>query len=263
MVGIFVQALILPRPYLDLFGRSREIPPPERIGFLALPAGTDEGDGRPVGGGDDEVRTNAVPAQPEKPIVAPTAIPTTAPAATPDSTRSTVAGPSSGPLIGGKGNLKGVQPKYSDPRLWPQAGAVATAPTMPKTPAERLDSVITQTLGSYRDSVAIANGNQREPGDWTVERGGQKYGVDGKFIRLGPVQIPTAILALLPLNVTGNPIARERDRRNASMRAEIGEQTQRRINDADFQKAVRAIRERKERERKEAEEAKQKEQRDN
>ena len=72
------------------------------------------------------------------------------------------------------------------------------------------------------------------------------------------MSIPTAILAMLPINVTGNPTTYERERTLTSRHDEIFEQAQRGINDADFQKAVRSIRERKERERREAEAIKQK-----
>ena len=42
--------------------------------------------------------------------------------------------------------------------------------------------------------------NKFERGDWTVGKDGQKYGIDQQYIRLGRFQIPTALLALLPIN---------------------------------------------------------------
>jgi hypothetical protein len=99
--------------------------------------------------------------------------------------------------------------------------------------------------------MRVATGNQREPGDWTVTHNGQKFGIDRKFIHIGPVSIPTAILALLPLNVTGNPSTIERERRSSEIHSDIMAQAQRRINDADVDKAIKAIRERKDRERRE------------
>jgi hypothetical protein len=82
-----------------------------------------------------------------------------------------------------------------------------------------------------------------------VDKGGYKWGIDRQAIRLGPVSIPTALLAMLPLNLQGNPIAMERDRSYAAMHRDIQVHAQQAINDADFMKAVRSIRERKERER--------------
>ena len=185
------------------------------------------------------------------------AAPTTVPngiAAAPKGPPVASNGPSSGPLIGGGGQLRGIQPRYEDPRVWVAPGEIASAP---KTGAERLDSLIASDIGAFNDSVRIANGG-RKPGDWTFEKNGQKYGIDSKYIRLGPVSIPTAVLAMLPLNLTGNPTTYERNKTLTSRHDEIFEQAQRGINDADFEKAVREIRERKERERRDAEAEKKK-----
>lgn len=139
--------------------------------------------------------------------------------------------------------------------MWVTPGRVSSAP---KTAVERLDSVIVADIGAYNDSVRIANVGKRAPGDWTFQKNGQKYGVDSKFIRLGPVSIPTAVLALLPLNIAGNPTTYERNKTLNSRHDEIFEQAQRGINNADFDKAVKSIRERKEREKREAEAEKKK-----
>jgi len=79
--------------------------------------------------------------------------------------------------------------------------------------------------------------------------------MDQQAIRLGKVSIPTALLGLLPFNMQGNPIAAERDRSQASMRAEILYQSQRALNEDEFRKAVKSLRERKERERQAQEKA--------
>ena len=113
---------------------------------------------------------------------------------------------------------------------------------------ETIDSLIADAIGPYNDSVAAA-AEKRDPTDWTVSKGGYKWGIDRHAIRLGPVSIPTAVLAMLPLNIQGNPITMERDRSYAAMNRDITWHAQQAINDADFMKAVRSIRERKERER--------------
>jgi hypothetical protein len=112
--------------------------------------------------------------------------------------------------------------------------------------------VIVAAIQPWNDSIA-ANRNTRDPTDWTFQKGGQKFGIDKKYIHLGPVSIPTAILALLPMNVTANPVVGDRVRTLNALNAQIMSQAQRGMNDADFQKAVRSIRERKERERAAAE----------
>jgi len=108
------------------------------------------------------------------------------------------------------------------------------------------------TMRRHIDSVAATaySPNKFERGDWTFEKNGQKYGIDQQFIRLGRFQIPTALLALLPLNrMQANPIAMERDRNAAYMRADIMYHAQAAMNEEQFRKAVLAIRDRKERER--------------
>ena len=113
-----------------------------------------------------------------------------------------------------------------------------------------MDSAIVAFLQPYNDSAAGVKPG-RDPRDWTFEKGGKKYGIDGQYIRLGPVSIPNALLAMLPLNIKagGNPTVMERERTMNALNRDIMYQAQRGMNDADFQKAVRSIRERKERER--------------
>jgi hypothetical protein len=150
-----------------------------------------------------------------------------------------------GPLIGTGGPARGIRPQYSDPRVWAPPGRVVAPP---KTVAQTIDSIIGVAIAPYNDSVAAA-AQRRDPTDWTVEKGGYKWGIDRRAIRLGPVSIPTALLAMLPLNIQGNPVTMERDRSYAAMNRDINWHAQQAINEADFMKAVRSIRERKERER--------------
>lgn len=254
LLGFFVQALVMERPLFDVFGRMRHAAPPvaEHIGFVQLPSATPNA--HPVAGrsgGDARARHPVAAPRLVGPRVVPTEIRPPSP-----SSKTVTEEPSSGPLVGGGGPLRGVQPRYADPRLWRAPGEIAAAP---KTSAERLDSVITADIGAHNDSLRLAAAAAgRKPGDWTFEHNGQKYGIDSKYIRLGPVSIPTAVLALLPLNVGANPTVNERERTLTARHDEIFEQAQRGINEADFEKAVREIRERKERERREAAAEKQK-----
>jgi len=247
---IFVQAILARHGFFINFEQPVATPVVQRIGFLSLPQPKSRGTPNPGRNGGDGIanKPTVVP-----PIAAPTVVPKTlAPA--PNGPPVVSIGPSSGPLIGGGGQLRGIQPRYEDPRVWVAPGEIASAP---KTSAERLDSVIANDIGRFNDSVRVASGG-RKPGDWTFEKNGRKYGIDSKYIRLGPVSIPTAVLAMLPINIAGNPTTYERSKTLTARHDEIFEQAQRGINDADFNKAVREIRERKERERKEAEETKKK-----
>ena len=205
--------------------------------------------------GGDGRRGNA---ETSVPIAPPASMPDRLPDASPSDRPVTSEEIGTGPLIGGGGPRRGVQPSYGDPRVWVSPGPLATDP---KTPEQRLDSALVTSLERYRDSLAAVRGPAgRRPGDWTIERGGQKFGMDEQFIRLGPISIPNAVLAALPLNnVQGNPIAMEREKRLSMMRAEILEQAQRGMNEQEFRDAVKSIRERKERERREAAERRERE----
>ncbi len=219
-------------------GPRRQVTPQERVGFvrLAQPGvkptpGTIGGDGRA-----EKSR--------EVHVTAPRTIPTAIPAPVPSVTKPAEEG-GTGPLVGGGGPSRGVRPSYSDGRLWtPPAPIVAP----PKTVAQTIDSLIADAIAPYNDSVAAA-AERRDPTDWTIKKGGYKWGIDRRAIHLGPFSVPTALLAMLPLNIQGNPTVMERDRAFAAMNRDISWHAQQAINDADFMKAVRSIRERKERER--------------
>ncbi len=190
------------------------------------------------------------PAPTPAPLVPPAEVPSTLPPV-PKGTE----GPVSGPLASGRGPVKGVQPGYTEPRIWIQP-EVVTPPAL--TGDAKLDSAINARVMAYRDSVATyaIQPNKFERGDWTVGKDGNKYGIDKQFIRLGKFSIPTALLGLLPMNQQGNPIAYEREKRLAMMRNEILAQASQAMNEEEFRRAVKAIRERKEKERKELEKKK-------
>jgi hypothetical protein len=216
----------------------RDATPQQRVGYLRLAKpgekptlGKAGGDGRPA-------VSRAIH------VVAPTAIPNVIPAPQLTTVKPAEEG-GTGPLVGGGGPSRGVKPSYSDGRLWTPPSAIIASP---KTVAQTIDSLIAEGIAPYNDSVAAAAG-KRDPTDWTIEKGGYKWGIDRRAIRLGPVSIPTALLAMLPLNLQGNPTTIERDRSLAAMNRDITWHAQQAINDADFMKAVRSIRERKERER--------------
>ena len=242
-VGVHIVVAIALMQMLILnaeFSRAprRQVIPQERVGFVRLAqpgvkptAGKIGGDGRAEK--SREVHVTA-------PRTIPTAIPTPAPSVTKPAEEG-----GTGPVVGGGGPSRGVRPSYSDGRLWtPPAPIVGP----PKTVAQTIDSLIADALAPYNDSAAAA-AQRRDPTDWTIQKGGYKWGIDRRAIHLGPFSVPTALLAMLPLNIQGNPTTMERDRAFAAMNRDISWHAQQAINDADFMKAVRSIRERKERER--------------
>jgi hypothetical protein len=232
----FMRMLILNADFSS--NPKRQSVPQERVGFVRLSnpnekptPGKSGGDGRPEK--SREIR-----------VTPPAAVPSTIPAPKTAVTKPEDDG-GTGPLVGGGGPVRGVRPNYSDGRLWTPPQPIVAPP---KTVAQTIDSLIADAIAPYNDSIA-AVAQQRDPTDWTIKKGGYKWGIDKRAIRLGPFSIPTAVLAMLPLNVTGNPTTMDRERSYAAMNRDINFHAQQAINDADFMKAVRSIRERKERER--------------
>ncbi|MEP7065484.1 MAG: hypothetical protein ABI889_05580 [Gemmatimonadota bacterium] len=232
-----VLILSIPNPIRQWLTTQRGEPPKvEHITYVATPSA---GSATARSGGDN------VPVRGKtrsRPLVAPTTIPTTVPPA-PVSTEP----PSgAGPVVGAGGPGAGVTPSYGDPRVWAPTGPTYYAP---KTQAERLDSAISLRVFAHNDSMALYN-SAKQPGDWTFEKNGQKYGMDQQKIYLGKLALPTALLALLPLNVQGNPARYQNDRMKESQRQEIFLNAQRAMDNDEFKDAVKHIRERKDREHK-------------
>ena len=243
-VLVLLQLTIGPADWIDSIMRSSPPAPVERIGFLQLPRGAPPTEA-PRRGGDNRPSSVLPPSAPIP--IAPVAVPSALPPI-PSRPPRTAGDIGSGPLVGGGGDTRGVRPSYTDPRIWAPTSPRVTAPL---TATQRLDSAMLPIYLELVDSMRRANGG-RDPSDWTTSIGGQKFGIDRKFIRLGPVSIPTALLAFLPLNIQGNPTTIDHDRRLQQMRGEILDQAARAARDEDFQKAVKSLRERKQKERDDA-----------
>ncbi len=239
-----IRVLIAPLPFVNFFLHEHATAvPTERISFLAVPKtggepkpGRSGGNGRPV--------TKVKPT----PLVAPPAVPSIVPAPPPPAnTAPTATDAGTGPIVGTGGPAEGVRPEYNDPRVWVPAAPLVSAP---KSVKGRVDSVITARIEAHNDSMAIASAGFKKPGDWTFTHNGKKYGIDQQYIRLGPVSIPTAVLAALPLNrIQGNPILGANEATLDARHDEIMEQARRGMDEDAFRTAVRKLRERKDAER--------------
>ncbi|HUF30377.1 MAG TPA: hypothetical protein VMM77_06895 [Gemmatimonadaceae bacterium] len=223
----------------------RQEMPAERIGFLALPRaaepvpGRSGGDGRPV----------APEAPLAEPIVAPQEVPVGIPPA-PDEGVPAPAATGSGALVGRGGPTQGIVPRFDSP-LWAPVSPELIAP---RSSAEEIREGIAARVWEQNDSLRRAQPTGRAPGDWTVTRGDTKIGIDQQKIYLGPIEIPTAVLALLPINLQANPQALDRQRALSLQAADIRHHAQRAVTNEEFREAVKRIRERKERERRKTQE---------
>jgi hypothetical protein len=156
--------------------------------------------------------------------------------------------------------VRGIEPSYSDARLWVDPNAVVLA--LPKNISEHLDSMVVTGIQRVRDSLMLANAARR-PGDWTWTRDGKKYGWDSLGIHLGGVTIPREALLLAGLfanvDASSNPTVADRARVIRSMTQDINYHAPRAMNAEEFRTAVKRIRQRKERERQQEREAAEKE----
>ena len=197
-------------------------------------------------GGLDSAGAPPKAMQPTRGLVAPLRVPTGI-AAPPVPSAGNPGG-----VAGGRGQASisvttGVVPGDPDPRLNTDIHEFFPAP---KTHAERVDSAVRASIYAYNDSVARAHGAAgRAPGDWTFEKNGQKWGIDGSKIYLGKFAIPSAVLAALPIRIQGNPGETIADRLVTTRRADLLLHADAQLHDDEFKTAVKRIRERKDKER--------------
>lgn len=233
-------------PLEALFGPSE--PPPahrERVQFTKL---------EPRGDGTAGLSRSSAPAAKgfPAPLVAPSMIPSgLPPLPQPGSLSGSPTGHGTGRL-GAGGIATGVRPMAPDPRLSLGVGRY----TLPKTQAERTDSVVRAMFAEYTDSIVAAEANAgRAPGDWTWDHNGQKWGWDPKGIHVGKYTIPNTLLALLPIRTGGVDGQRYRDAKTADyIRNDILIHAG--VSEDDFRNEVRRIRERVDQEHRDEEQAK-------
>ncbi len=146
-----------------------------------------------------------------------------------------------------------VGPALGEGKLWvrplplpPQDLARAVV----RTRAEIADSVVTLIVQAYIDSVlATAPDNAPIP-SWTTKIGDQTLGIDSRWIYLGPIKIPTALLALILPSVSSAEMSDyTKFRQLQQMRADVQIAAKRAERMDDFKRAIRELRAQRERER--------------
>lgn len=241
LVAVLLLNIVFHYDFSSLRQAREPAPPVEQITYIAVMPG-----GGALGGTSSGAPARAE--QPSRGLVAPPRVPTVMP--TPQPSGGTPGGVIGGTGVGGGvGPTSGIVPADPDPRL--VADPRQFFP-VPKTQAQRTDSAVHAIIFAYNDSVArAAAAAGREPGDWTFEKGGKKWGLDGRNIYLGKFAIPSAVLAALPLRIQGNPGEALNDRLVGTRRGEVAEHAASQYHDVEFKDAVKRIRERKDRERRE------------
>ncbi|MGH7524696.1 MAG: hypothetical protein ACREK8_10350 [Gemmatimonadales bacterium] len=150
--------------------------------------------------------------------------------------------------------MPSIRPRYGDGRLWvqplPEAPRKIASALTGQTPAEMTDSAVARIIQTYLDAMARERTQSPEAlPSWTTKIGGKTVGLDQKWIYLGPLKIPTALLALLPIKMQGNMSNYQFNQQLQQMRADLFEAARRTGNYDEFKEAVKDLRQQKERER--------------
>lgn len=242
VVGVMLVNIVFHYDFSMLSPVRTPAPELEHLTYISVTPGPPAG---AIGGTGVSAPSRAT--TPARGLVAPSRVPATViptPAPSGGTPGGVVGGTGAG---GGVGPVTGIVAADPDPRL--RSDAHAFFP-VPKTHAERVDSAVKATIYAFNDSVARARSG-RKPDDWTFEKAGGKWGIDGSKIYLGKFAIPSAVLAALPLKIQGNPGESIADRLSVGRRAEVVQHAASMEHDEEFTTAVKRIRERKERERRE------------
>jgi hypothetical protein len=183
------------------------------------------------------------------------ALPVVTDAAAPPQPQGEAGGVPGGVAGGRPGGILGIGPYAGDSRLWVRPMFIPEGGGRPI----QMDSVVRGRLlamAAIADSLAVLDSlgyrtNPYAPASWVFTRNGQQYGMDSQWFYLGPIRIPTAILALVPMPNYGNYDQARANQRLMQMRGEILRAAARSEAEDDFRRAVEQIRERRDRERRE------------
>jgi hypothetical protein len=155
-----------------------------------------------------------------------------------------------------------LRPSYGDGRLWvppidilelgralPAAGegGAGGGAEGPHTVAQ-LDSTVTARLRAFLDTMPRDSFAPSPAPQWTTQINGKTWGIDGKWIYLGGLKLPAALLALLPFP-QGNIDQSRAALALMRMREDIMQAATRAQTAAEFRKYVNELRKRKDQER--------------
>jgi hypothetical protein len=172
------------------------------------------------------------------PVEVPTEVPPAQPADTP---RTRISPPPPTARIG---------PSLGEGKLW-----VRPLPAPPRDIARELtrshvdlvDSAVAAIVQMYIDSMLTApSAAGAGLPSWTTQIAGKTFGIDSKYIYLGSLRIPSAILALLPIK-GGTTMEYSQASRLSMIREDLQRASARAQTMEDFKRAIRELRAERER----------------
>lgn len=150
------------------------------------------------------------------------------------------------------GTNRTIGPSFAEGRVWvrpleAELGVVGPSTSVAAHVA-RVDSALRVKILSFIDSMPPDSFATRAMPSWTSEIDGQTWGMDGKWIYLGDLKLPTALLALLPFP-QGNYYEAKREQELQRIRTDIIRAARAAENAEDFKDYVEQVRRRKQEER--------------
>lgn len=159
---------------------------------------------------------------------------------------SVSAAPDSAPRPG----VRRIGPAMGEGKLWVRplpAPPRELAQTLAQTHAELVDSAVSAIVTAYIDSILSAPAAPgARPPSWTTQIFGKTFGLDSKYIYLGGLRIPSAVLALLPIK-GGTTLEYSQANRLALIREDLARASARAQTLEDFKRAIRELRAERER----------------
>lgn len=144
-----------------------------------------------------------------------------------------------------------IGPARGEGKLWVRplpASPRELAQTLTRSHIELVDSAVSAIVTAYIDSVLSAPSEPgARPPSWTTQIFGKTFGIDSKYIYLGGLKIPSAVLALLPIKGGAQTMEFSQANRLALIRQDLATAAQRAQTMEDFKRAVRELRAERER----------------
>ncbi|HEY9382579.1 MAG TPA: hypothetical protein VIP80_03600 [Gemmatimonadales bacterium] len=144
-----------------------------------------------------------------------------------------------------------IAPALGEGKLWVRplpAPPRELAEAITRTHMQLVDSAVSAIVQEYIDSVLSApSAPGAAPPSWTTKIFGKTFGIDSKYIYLGGLKIPSAVLALLPIKGGGASMEYSQATRLAAIREDLAFAAQRSQTMEDFKRAIRELRAERER----------------
>ncbi len=150
-----------------------------------------------------------------------------------------------GPAMATEPGVRRIGPAMGEGKLWVRplpAPPRELAQALARTHLELVDSAVSAIVQIYIDSVLSSpSAVGAALPSWTTQIAGKTFGIDSKYIYLGPLRIPSAILALLPIK-GGATMEFSQASRLSLIREDLARASARSETLDDFKRAIRELR---------------------